>query len=129
PNGPATTTQSGGLTRVSVRDLAGRAKSETDETGAITTYSYPVGGRDRLIVSPGSLQTRATNHPGGMSLSETNVSGSKLIPRYFTHTVLAGGDQTNRVTLATSNSPRWSETTEDWLGRTKSRVSPAPSGS
>jgi RHS repeat-associated protein len=122
------TTPDGNRTTATTVDWLGRVSSATNPGGETTLHTYPARGKQHATTHPGGLVTLATSHPGGESVSETNTTGAKIIPRHHTHTVAANGNRTTRVSLATSGSPRWSETTADWLGRTTSMSSPAPSG-
>jgi RHS repeat-associated protein len=124
--GNTTTVTTGTLSRSTTTDWLGRTASQTDEADITQSYTYPQNGRDTETTYPGGLKVRTTRHPGGMEISETNTAGTKIIPRTFTHSVVAGGDQVRRTNIA--GTTRWSETREDWLGRTKTVTAPAPSG-
>ncbi len=128
PNGPTTTIATGSLSRSVTVDLLGRTTTETDEIGATRSFTYPNGGRDQTITYPGNLVVKSTRYPGGMQQHETNTSGLKIVPQYFTHSVVTGGNQKLRTDIGSSTSPRWTETVEDWLGRSRTLTIPAPSG-
>lgn len=118
----------GALNKVIVQDFQGRVKSETSETGATKSYSYPNGGRDTETTWPGGLKTLTTNYPGGLLQSKTNTSGSKNVSLYYAYTTETTGDQTTKESIGASNSSRWTQVTTDWTGRKKSAVRPSPDG-
>lgn len=64
-------------------DLAGRIKSETDQTGATTGYTYEVaagGGTKVTKTLPGGVTRVTTSHRDGRT---QEITGTGTIPRYY----------------------------------------------
>jgi RHS repeat-associated protein len=123
------TTSAAGLSRShsSTVDLMGRTVSETDPTGAVTSTSYPNGGRDTLTTQPGGLTRLVTRNIDGKTVS---VTGTAVVDEAYEYAVLANGNlSTTRRMGDLANSPRYSTTVEDWAGRNVSVSSPSPTGS
>lgn len=110
-----------------MEDLAGRVISEEDGTGAITTTSYPNGGRDTLVTMPGGVTRLTTGSIDGRTQS---VTGTGVVHEHHSYEALAGGNlqATVRTGSLLANSPRYVKTVTDWAGRTLSRISPNPAG-
>lgn len=123
------TTSSAGLSNSSsiTEDLAGRTVSETNASGAVTTTSYPNGGRDTLSTLPGGLTRLITRNIEGKTVS---ISGTAVVDEVYSYDALSGGNQsTTRKIGDLADSPRYSTTVEDWAGRVLSVTSPSPTGS
>lgn len=127
-NGTQATTTIGTLSSIKAVDLLGRESSSTAVDGSVVTTTYPSNGKDKQVTYPGSLSVYTTRYPGGLEQSITNVAGTSIVPRYYTHGVNADGTQWTQTNYGTAASPRWSKTTRDWLGRVIKEESPAPSG-
>lgn len=128
----SSTTTAGGLTRkaTSVRDIAGRTVSSTDENGLTTTYAYELGGR-RVIETLPNGGTRITeNYLDGQLKS---VTGTAVVPEYHTYLVDDDGNLTHTVYLnddgtGATRSPRWRSSTTNGLGWLIREEAPAPGG-
>lgn len=102
--------------------------TETAESGSgnfTTSYAYSNGGRTVTVTLPGGATKVTDNYLDG---SPKSVTGTSVIPTYQTTTVNADGTITSQSNVGSSNSPRWSRATSDWLGRTIKAESPGYSG-
>ncbi|MEO5913694.1 MAG: RHS repeat-associated core domain-containing protein [Luteolibacter sp.] len=123
-----TTVSGGGLSRqsVSVEDLMGRTIYNSDASGAVTTTSYPNGGRDTLTILPGGLTRLETRNTDGNIVS---VTGTGVLDEIYEYSVNSSGNKsTTRRSGDLTNSPRYVTTVSDWAGRTIAAVSPNPMG-
>lgn len=115
------------LSKSSTYDTAGRLKTETDQTGMTTGYSYANGGRTRTTTLPGGATKITDQFLDGQSKSNT---GTAVIAQAFDYGV--NGDGTRYTQAFTGSgglsSPRWIRTTTDWLGRTIKVEQPTFSG-
>ena len=100
----------------SAYDDAGRVTSETPAGLGATTYTYNPSDRARTATIPdGNNSTRVeTYQPDGRLAS---ITGTAVVPSYYSYSVAGDGTLTTQVFSGTSNSSRWSKTTTDWLGR------------
>jgi RHS repeat-associated protein len=124
-----TTTRLGGslsLSTIATQDLAGRTISESDESGAITIYEYPDGGRDSLKILPGGLTSIVTRSIGGAAVSKT---GTSLVATFYSRNVDSDGNIILVARSGSSDSPRYVKTVTDWAGRKIGEVRPSPTGS
>ena len=111
-----TTVSAGGLTLTSrvKKDQAGRITESVDASGLMTTYAYTNGGRTVTILHPNTAtEIRESYLDGQMK----RVTGSGVIAQHYTYGVDAGGTQWTRVNAVSANSPRWTKSTTDFLGR------------
>jgi RHS repeat-associated protein len=127
-----TTILSGNLTRseFTVEDLAGRIVSRTDQTGAETSLSYPNGGRDTLTTLPGGLTRLETRNIDGRIAS---ITGTAVVDEHYAYDIsTVSGSSGNIITTKRVgdlvNSPRFTITEQDWLGRTVNVTTPSPTG-
>jgi RHS repeat-associated protein len=120
----ATQTASGMTPRTttSIRNLVGDVISETDASGVTTTYSKDPLNRTDTTTRNGVTTTTA-RYIDGQPMS---VSGTGVIPSYSTYLVASNGFITTKQSTGTgdSHSARWTETTVDWAGRTRTVTRP-----
>jgi len=112
-------------TRFTDYDGAGRIESQTDAANRTTTYSYAQGGRITTVTRPGSIIETTERHLDGRTHS---ITGTGVIPRYYTYGVNPDGTQWTTVHTGSAGSPVWEKTTSDLLGRTISTERPGPVG-
>ena len=117
----------GGLTLQSSQktDSAGRRSEATDVNGYTTTYSYVDDRRVTTMESPDGSTRITEKYLDGRIKS---VTGTGVVPEYYTYTENADGSITTRVDVATATSPRYRETTVDVAGRLIREESPASDG-
>jgi YD repeat-containing protein len=126
------TVSSNGLSLTTSRayDKTGRLTRETDrggfstdQEGLTTTHAYTNGGRTITRTRPGGTTETNDKYLDGQSKSTT---GSAVVPQYFDHGVNVDGNRWTQVFVGPSglNSPRWTKTISDWLGRTVSVEKP-----
>lgn len=124
-----TTTAGGGLSLVTyeTRDLRGRIASSTEETGIVTSYSYPDGGRTTSMTRPGGVTDITTNYLDGRFKQR---SGSGVMREFASYAVDASGNELTKRSsgpaISAGHGARWTETTTDPLGRTISVRHPGP---
>ena len=111
-----TTVSAGGLSLTSTvkKDQAGRITESVDTAGLVTTYVYTNGGRTVTILHPNTATEIRENYLDGQTKS---VRGSGVIAQHYTYGVDGGGTQWTKVNAVSANSPRWSKSTTDFLGR------------
>ena len=110
------------LSSSSAFDLAGRPVSTTDTRGLTTTYTY-LNGVNTGTQMRGSVTT--ATHPGGAQTilasycdgRQASVTGDAQVSEYYDYGVNADGTQWSLMRLGGGNSPRWTKTTTDMLGR------------
>ncbi len=97
-------------------DLAGQLTNSVDSTGISTTYSYYNDGR-RVVTVRAGLTNETENYADGRVMSQK--IGGKL-GKYYDYGINADGTQWTVVYTgpAGTNSPMWTKTTTDLLGRT-----------
>jgi RHS repeat-associated protein len=105
------------LTRATTYDIAGRVKTETDAAALVTTHTYTNGGRTETVTLPGGATHISDRYLDGQTKS---VLGTAAVTQFFDYGVNADSTPyTQEFTgSAGANSPRWTKTTSDWLGRT-----------
>ena len=106
--------RNGGLTRVrsSRFDLSGRVVEKTDQSGLKTTFNYDSG--KTTITYPGGAERMTETYLDGRLKA---VSGSAVVARFYTYGVNPDGSQWTREAIAREDSPRYTITTRDMLGR------------
>ena len=113
------TISAGGLSLVTATtyDVAGRVKTETDAAGLVTTHTYTNGGRTETITLPGGATRITDKYLDGQTKS---LLGTATITKFFDYGVNADSTlYTQEFTgSAGINSPRWTKTSSDWMGRT-----------
>lgn len=104
------------LSKSTVYDGAGRVKSETDTAGLTTSYSYSNGGRTVTAARPGGATDTSDSYLDGQVKS---VAGTSLVARHYDYGVNADGTRFAQEFKGPAglNSPRWTKTTTDALGR------------
>lgn len=102
-------------------DLAGRLTSETAEDGLTTAHTYTNGGRTITTTMPGGT-TRIVNRLRDGSVA--SVTGTAVVAEFYSKSLGTGGAIIQQTNVATANSPRWSKSYRDWLGRTVSEERP-----
>ncbi|MGB7924487.1 MAG: hypothetical protein WCF57_14695, partial [Pyrinomonadaceae bacterium] len=109
----------GGLSLSTTRayDKAGRPQSETDSAGLTTAYSYSNGGRTKTTTLPGGATEIADKFVDG---SARSLTGTAVVARTFNYDINPDGTRYAQVFVGSAgpDSPRWSKTTADWMGRT-----------
>ena len=111
-----TTVSAGGLslsTRVK-KDQAGRITESMDTAGLMTTYAYTNGGRTVTVLKPNTATEIRESYLDGQT---KRVTGSGVIAQHYTYGVDAGGAQWSKANQVSANSPRWTKSTTDFLGR------------
>lgn len=113
------TTSAGGLSlsKTNTYDVAGRLKTETDAAGLVTTHTYTNGGRTETITRPGGASVITDRYLDGRTKT---VLGTATLTQFFDYGVNADSTQYSQEFIggAGANSPRWTKTSTDWLGRT-----------
>ena len=113
------------LTSIAKTDSAGRPSERTDENGYTTTFSYVDDRRITTETMPSGATRITENYLDGRVKS---ITGTGVIPEYYSYTVNPDGTQTTRVETATQGSPRYREMTYDLAGRMIREESPASTG-
>jgi RHS repeat-associated protein len=113
------TTTAGGLSLVTATtyDVAGRVKTETDAAGLVTTHTYTNGGRTETIMLPGGATKITDRYLDGQTKS---VLGTAVVTQFFDYGINTDNSPYTQefIGSAGANSPRWTKTSSDWLGRT-----------
>lgn len=122
----------GALISVVWVDGLGRTVSHTDETGAVTSFTYSAGGRITEERLPGDnipIRRITTRYWDGKIMS---VSGNGAVNEFHTHDLLPGGivSETSSFGSASHHTPRQTITKSSYPPRTLTviRPSPAPGG-
>ncbi|MFA6960548.1 MAG: RHS repeat-associated core domain-containing protein [Opitutaceae bacterium] len=102
------------LTSTRSYDLAGRTSSETAPGVGATTYNYDPVNRSQSVTAPSLATVTQTAYLDGQRYS---VTGTGTVAQYMTYGVETDGRRWSQTNLATTNSPRWSKSWTDWLGR------------
>ena len=115
------------MTASNTYDLASRLTASVDSLGLTSSYQYQNGGRIATVIRPGNATNTTENYLDGKAKS---VTGNAQTPQYFDHGVNSDG---TRWTVACSgpagnNSPAWTKTTIDLLGRTVREERPGFAG-
>lgn len=106
--------------------LNGKSYTSTDQSGAVTTYTYPNGGRDTSVLLPGGLTRLETRNIDEKLVS---VTGTSVVDAVYEYSVLSTGNIATKVrTGDLVNSPRYQVTENDWAGRTVKVSTPSPTG-
>jgi RHS repeat-associated protein len=115
------------LTKSTAYDVAGRIKKETDNAGLSTTRSYVNGGRTETVTVPGGATKTTDKYLDGQTKS---VTGSSVVAKYFDYGINADGTRYTQEFTGSQglSSPRWTKTTNDWLGRAISVEKPSFTG-
>ena len=123
----ARNTSAGGLSQAesSVYDGAGRLIQSTDSAGLVTSYSYAAGGLIAMVTRPGGATEITERFLDGRIKS---VTGTAVIPRYYSYGVNGDCSQWTRVDTQSPASPMWKKSTVDMLGRTIQVEKPGFSG-
>ena len=119
-----TTVSGGGLSLLSssTYDLGGRLVSSTSETGLMTRRSYLLGvntgnlrrGETVTVTHPGGTQTITAAYCDGRTAS---ITGDAQVSEYYDYGVNIDGTQWTMTRIGGGDSPRWTKTTTDVLGR------------
>ncbi len=111
------TVNSGGLSlgSSSEYDIGGRLLNTTDTTGLVTDYDYELDGRRTTITRPGDATEITEKYLDGRIKS---ITGTGVVPRYFTYGVNPDGTQWTQVNIGSELSVMWEKATVDMLGRT-----------
>ena len=106
--------RNGGLSRVqsSRFDVSGRVVEKTDQSGLKTAFHYDPGRT--TITYPGGAERVTETYLDGRIKS---VNGSAVVARYYRYGVNPDGSQWTREAIAREDSPRYTITTRDMLGR------------
>lgn len=118
----------GGEQLVSTRvfDTAGRLTSQTSPGAGTTGIAYDAAARTRTVTLPTTKTSIETLNADG---SLASITGTGVVPRYFTHSIESDGRRYTRVNVATSTDARKTESWTDWLGRPLTTSRPGFSGS
>ncbi len=124
-----TEVRSGGglsLANRSAYDLAGRLTNSVDEAGIATRYEYGNGGLIRRAIRAGVTNV-IENYLDGRAKS---IADNGVIKTFYDYGVNADGSKWSKVYSgpAGSNSPVWTKTTTDILGRTIQEEKPGYGG-
>ena len=95
-------------------DLAGRMTSHTNAAGYLTTYTYANGGRTITRTNPDTSVVVTQKHLDGQIKS---VTGNGVVDAYHSYSLAANGHITTRTDIGYSNSARFTQSTQDVLGR------------
>ncbi|MDA3874669.1 MAG: hypothetical protein PF795_12010, partial [Kiritimatiellae bacterium] len=134
-DGARTVTRSAGdlsLTTRQTTDAVGRRAEVENEVGAITTFTYQLGGRITTQTNPDGSTVIIENYLDGRTKS---VTGTGTVHQYFEYDVNTevdpevdpDGTQWTRVYSGPDgiNSPMWQQTTTNMLGQTIENVTQA----
>ena len=115
------------LTTSRVYDKTGRLTRDADQAGLSSTYGYTNGGRTQTVTRPGGATEVIDRYLDGQTKS---VTGTAVVARYSDYGVNTDGTQYTQefVGSAGLNSPRWTKTTTDWIGRTVTVEKPSFTG-
>jgi RHS repeat-associated protein len=107
----------GVLVRTNRYDLAGRLTNTVDQAGLVTTYFYSADGLTEIVVFPGGGTRITKRYPDGRTQS---VTGTAVVHTHYVYEVNADGTQSTTVFTGPdgTNSPAWSRSVSDLLGRT-----------
>ncbi|MGD9159531.1 MAG: hypothetical protein PVG39_14055 [Desulfobacteraceae bacterium] len=97
----------------------------TDSAGLVTGYSYTSGGRITIVTRSGGFTEITECYLDGRVKS---VTGTAVIPRYYTYGVNADGTLWTRIDTGSPSSPVWEKSTSDMLGRMIQEQKPGYSG-
>ncbi|MFH1154850.1 MAG: hypothetical protein V1793_13635, partial [Pseudomonadota bacterium] len=105
-----------GLSRSKNRsyDLAGRPTLISDETGLVTLYQYSSDGRTTTIIRPGGATEITGHYLDGRIRS---ITGTGVVPRYYTYGVDPDGSQWTRVNTGTATGTFFEKESTDMVGR------------
>ncbi|MGJ8653801.1 MAG: RHS repeat domain-containing protein [Opitutaceae bacterium] len=110
------------MTEINETDRVKRPSRRVDVNGLETAYEYTDGGRVTTVTNP-NLSTRiTTNYLDGRIKS---ITGTGVVPEYYSYGVNLDGSTWTRVDTATANSPRYRKMTYDLVGRVRTEESPA----
>ena len=104
-------------------DTAGRLSSEQQPSMGATQITYNPNTRQKIITDP-AKNTRIETYCLDGKIS--SVTGTGVVPEYYTYATLSGGGASMEVHLSYPTSPRWTKTTYDMLGRVTSSERPGP---
>jgi len=112
------------LTQSRTYDVAGRVKTETDQAGLVTIHAYTNGGRTETTTLPGGATRVTDNYLDGRTRT---VLGTATVVQFSDYGVNADSTPFTQefIGSAGANSPRWTKTSLDWLGRTISVEKPS----
>lgn len=121
------TTSAGGLSQSSssVYDIAGRLKQTIDTASLVTNYNYTAGGRITTVTRPGGATEITESYMDGQTKS---ITGTAVIPYYYSYGANPGGTQWTKLNLGSENSPMWEKTIIDMLDRTIKQEKPGFTG-
>jgi RHS repeat-associated protein len=102
------------LSRSTTYDGASRVKTETNTEGLTTTHTYTNGGRTHTVTYPGGATLTTDTYLDGQP---KDVTGTAVVARHYDYAVAADGTLTTQDFKGGPASPRWTNTTADWLGR------------
>ncbi|MCX6938836.1 MAG: hypothetical protein NTU80_13280 [Verrucomicrobia bacterium] len=120
---PATTEK---LISTRAYDRVGRITSETPAGLGTTTTTYDPAARTRTVTAPDGAISISTAYIDGQPAS---VTGTATVAEYYFYGIEGDGRRWSRRHLAAADSPRWTTTWTDWLGRTVESQEPPYSGS
>ncbi|MCD4781818.1 MAG: hypothetical protein K8S27_14930, partial [Candidatus Omnitrophica bacterium] len=123
----STTMTSGSLSLSSSQeyDSAGRLDHMIDEAGLTTGYVYNTNNRITTVTRPNSATEITEQYMDGQMKS---VTGTGVVPQYYTSGVNSDGTRWTRVNIGSPSSTLWEKTTTDMLGRTIKTEKPGYSG-
>ncbi len=109
-------------------DSAGRLQSVTPAGLSSTQFSYSPSTRTETVTAPNNSGTKTTTLQLDGRLA--SVTGSAVVAQYYTYSVESDGRRLTQVTFGSSNSPRWTRSWSDWVGRAVKSEKPgfSPSG-
>ncbi len=124
-----TEVRSGGglsLATRSAYDLAGRLTNTVDEAGIATRYEYGNGGLIKRTIRAGVTNV-TENYLDGRA---KNITDNGVLKTFYDHGVNADGSKWSKVYTgpAGTNSPVWTKTSTDMLGRTIQTEQPGYGG-
>jgi len=103
----------------------GRVKAYTDALGRTTTYTYSNGGRTETRTGPGNLTIISDRYKDGQLKS---ITGTGTVAEYYQYNIDPQGFRTKLVHRGTSDSPRWTSQTANWLNKPVRDEKPAFDG-
>jgi RHS repeat-associated protein len=106
-------------------DLFGRLTKKTLANGLNETYAYQTENRITTITLPGGFTQITEKYLDGKVKS---VTGSAVIPRYYTYGVNSDGTQWEKVTIGNTTESAWVKTNTDALDRTVKDERPGYNG-